>query len=153
MHLGMDVAVGLMVAPRLTVVSSTVHNLATTMAGADPIALPLEVEGAPTNLAVYTFALPSGGELVALWTNGPVVDDDPGVSTTLTFPGLSAQKVIGLDVLNGFEQKLITANSTSPASASRNKFQGIPRHNRPETQMLVSITTRTNHSARRWRRT
>jgi len=42
-----------------------------------------------------------------LWTNGELVEDDPGVNATLTFPNLSAQKVIGIDVLNGFEQELI----------------------------------------------
>ncbi|GAG47462.1 unnamed protein product, partial [marine sediment metagenome] len=47
-------------------------------------------------------------KLFALWTNGTAVDNDPGVNTTLTFPGLSVRKVVGLDVLNGFEQELVT---------------------------------------------
>lgn len=42
-----------------------------------------------------------------MWTNGVAVDDDPGVPATLTFPGTYAQKVIGIDVLHGFEQELI----------------------------------------------
>ena len=48
-----------------------------------------------------------GDKLVALWRNDELVEDDPGVSSTLTFPGTSAQKVIGIDVLHGFEQELI----------------------------------------------
>jgi len=45
--------------------------------------------------------------MFALWTNGVAVEDDPGVNSTLTFAGTSAQKVIGIDVLHGFEQELI----------------------------------------------
>ena len=50
---------------------------------------------------------PEGGTLFALWTDGVASHDDPGVELTLTFPGLSAGKVVGADVLNGFEQELI----------------------------------------------
>ena len=38
------------------------------------------------------------------------VDDDPGAEVTLTLPGFSAQKVVVIDVLNGFERELV--NST-----------------------------------------
>ena len=53
--------------------------------------------------------MPNGDKLVALWTDGVAVDDDSGVNTTVTLPGFSAQRVIGIDVLNGFEQELITS--------------------------------------------
>jgi len=58
----------------------------------------------------FGFSLPNGDRLFALWTDGVAVDDDPGVPSTLTFPGTSAQKVIGIDVLHGFEQELIIEN-------------------------------------------
>jgi len=45
-----------------------------------------------------------------VWTNDEAVEDDPGVSATLTFPGSSAKKVTGIDVFNGFEQELTTEN-------------------------------------------
>ncbi len=48
-------------------------------------------------------------ELLALWTDGVAVDNDPGIEATLTFPGFSAQKVVGIDVLHGFEQQIITS--------------------------------------------
>ena len=32
------------------------------------------------------------------------------MSATLTLPGLTAQHVIGMDVLNGFEQQLVTSD-------------------------------------------
>jgi hypothetical protein len=57
----------------------------------------------------YSFSLPNGDQLVALWTDGVAVEEDPGVPATLTLPGFSAQKVVGIDVLNGFEQQIITS--------------------------------------------
>ena len=84
------------------------RNLNTVMAGTRPDSLAVEIESAATNIVSYGFTLPNGDTLFALWTDGAAVDDDPGVRTTVTFPGLSASKVIGIDVLNGFEQELIT---------------------------------------------
>jgi len=43
-----------------------------------------------------------------LWTNGEAVEDHPGMSATLAIAGSPAQKVIGIDMLNSFEQELIT---------------------------------------------
>ena len=101
MHLGMDVIAGSMGR------AGMVRSLGTVMAGAEPIDLPVEIQSEATNIMSYGFTLPNGGTLFALWTNGAAVDYDPGVSATLTFPSLSAQKVVGVDVLNGFEQELI----------------------------------------------
>jgi hypothetical protein len=36
------------------------------------------------------------------------VDDDPGITTTLTLPGSSDQRATGIDVLYSFEQQVIT---------------------------------------------
>jgi hypothetical protein len=77
------------------------------MAGHNPIEIPVEIESDATDLMSFGFSLPNGDRLFAVWTNGVAVEDDPGISATLTFPGTSAQKVIGIDVLHGFEQELI----------------------------------------------
>jgi hypothetical protein len=45
-----------------------------------------------------------------VWNDNVAVDYDPGALSTLTFPDTSAQKVIGIDVLHGFEQELIIEN-------------------------------------------
>ena len=82
-------------------------NLNTVMDRARPDSLAVEIESAATNIVSYGFTLPNGDTLFALWTDGAAVDDDPGVRTTLIFPGLSASTVIGIDVLYGFEQELI----------------------------------------------
>jgi len=110
MHLGMDVTVGTTgVNPLIPTLYSTVQNLGTIMAGAEPVSLPIEIQSEATNIRSYSFSLPNGDKLIALWTDGVAVDDDPGVNTTVIVPGFSAQKVTAIDVLNGFEQELITS--------------------------------------------
>lgn len=110
MQLGMDVGVGFggLESTAAPWTYPTIRNLNTVMAGTRPITLAVEIESEATNIMSYGFTSPNGDKLFALWTNGTAVDNDPGVNTTLTFPGLSARKVVGLDVLNGFEQELVT---------------------------------------------
>jgi len=109
MELGMDVVVGLdNFMDDRPWSFSTMRNLNTVMAGNRPIAFAVDIESEATNIMSFGFSLPNGERLFALWTNGVTVDDDPGVSTTLTFPDLSAQNVVVIDVLHGFEQELIT---------------------------------------------
>jgi len=109
MHLGIDVTVGIggfqPVAPWSY---PTMRNLNTIMAGITPTNLSVEIESEVTNIVSYGFNLPDGEKLFAVWTNGTAVEDDPGLSATLIFPDLSAEKVVGIDVLDGFEQELNT---------------------------------------------
>ena len=84
-----------------------IGNLYKVLAGTEPISLVVKFEDEPINAVTNGFALSNGDMLFALWTDGEAVYDDPGVRTTLTVPGLSAQKVVAIDVLNGFEQELI----------------------------------------------
>ena len=113
MHLGMDVRVTNNAVPSdypsRHFVDTAITNLCTIMAGAEATSLPVEIETKATNVMSYSFSLPNGDQLVALWTDGVAVEEDPGVPATLTLPGLSAQKVVGIDVLNGFEQQIITS--------------------------------------------
>ncbi len=109
LQLGMDVGVsfGGLESTSAPWTYPTVRNLNTLMAGTRPASLAVEIESEATNIVKYGFTLSNGDKLFALWTHGAAVDDDPGVTTKLTFPDLSAQKVEGIDVLNGFEQELI----------------------------------------------
>jgi hypothetical protein len=106
-HLGMDVAAGVGVDTRFMIIYSTVSNLATIMAGNRPIELAVELESDASNLASYGFSLPNGDRLFAVWNDNVAVDYDPGIPSTITFADTSVQKVIGIDVLHGFEQELI----------------------------------------------
>jgi hypothetical protein len=109
MELGLDVVVGLDNFHDDQPWSfSTMRNLNTVMAGTLPTEFTVEIECESTNVMSFGFNLLNGDRLFALWTNGVAVDDDPGVSANLTFPDLSAQNVVAIDVLHGFEQELIT---------------------------------------------
>jgi hypothetical protein len=109
-HLGLDVAAGLAPVPDDTrpISYSVIRALSTVMAGEQPADLPVMIESDASNIKYYGFTLANGDKLLAVWTDGAAVDYDPGVSAALTFPGFSAQSVTGIDVLNGFEQELIT---------------------------------------------
>ena len=87
-----------------------VRNLATLMAGARPVTttMPVQIQTTITNTASYTFTLPNGDHLLALWSDGVAVDDDPGREATLTLPGLADRAVVGIDPLHGFEQPIVT---------------------------------------------
>ena len=41
-----------------------------------------------------------------IWSDGIAIDHDPGVSSTVIIHGISAEKMIGIDVLNSIEQEL-----------------------------------------------
>jgi hypothetical protein len=84
------------------------QSLGATMGGVNADSLEVEIQSQATNIVSYAFSLPGGDMLLALWTDGAAVDDDPGVLAGLTFPGLSAGRVTGVDVLNGIEQELIS---------------------------------------------
>lgn len=86
-----------------------IRNLCDTLAGAEPTDTTLSVAGEAINMRHYAFSLPNGDKLVALWTNGEAVDDDPGIEGTLILPGFSDQRVMGIDVLHGYQQRMITS--------------------------------------------
>lgn len=102
LHLGMDVGVGLGGANDL------VRNLCTLMAGAGPAALPVQIQTTATNTVSYTFSLPNDDYLVALWTDGIALEYDPGITTTVIISGFADHTVMGIDVLYGFQQQMIT---------------------------------------------
>ena len=77
------------------------------MAGARSTSLPIQIQSTATNTVSYTFALSNGDPLIALWTDGVAVDDDPGVLATVTVPGFAEHTAIGIDVLHGFQQSAV----------------------------------------------
>ncbi len=89
----------------------TVRNLSNVMDGAAPEPLTVQIESGAANIASYAFATPNGERLIALWTDGIAVDYDPGVPATLTIPGFTAQKAIGIDVVAGYQQSLTLESS------------------------------------------
>jgi hypothetical protein len=80
------------------------------MAGAQPIELPIVIESEASNIKHYGFSQSNGDYLVAVWRDDAAVDFDPGIASIITIPGFSNWHAAGTDVLNGFEQELITSN-------------------------------------------
>jgi len=84
-----------------------ISNLCTVMAGHEAIHIPVETDIDYDPTAHYGFQFPNGDRILAVWTDGIAQDEDPGVPATITFPGLTAETVTGIDVLHGFEQELV----------------------------------------------
>ena len=110
MHLGMDVTVTVMGVDPGRAAFPTVQNLCTVMAGAEAINLPIEIQSEATNITSYSFSLSNGDNLIALWTDGVAVDEDPGVKANLTVQGITSEDVTATDVLNGYQQSIKTSN-------------------------------------------
>jgi hypothetical protein len=113
MHRGADVTVGigsaLIFDTSWVTIPFAIRNLCTVMSGAGVTDLPAEIEIVAPNILSSTFSLPNGDNLVALWTDGAAVDDDPGIPTMLTIPRITEHTVIGIDVVHGFQQQMITS--------------------------------------------
>jgi hypothetical protein len=113
MNLGMDIWAGIAGESYDTFppVVEVVQNLSTVLAGARPVPLPMQVESEEDLIRSYTFSTTTGDRLVALWSDGVAADFDPGLAATLIFPGVRASRVVGIDVLYGIEQQLVTENN------------------------------------------
>jgi hypothetical protein len=84
-----------------------VQNLSTIMAGHSPVDIPAVVDIQGVLVAQYGFRFPNGDFLFAVWNDGIPTDDDQGRPCTIRFPSLSAERIVAVDVLNGFEQELV----------------------------------------------
>jgi len=110
LHLGNDVAAGININSQRTVHYNTIRNIDNVFAGIHAEEFDVEVQPEPDNLMNFSFTGSDGSKLVALWTNGVAVDDDPGFSSTISIPGVAGWNASVIDILNGLEQKLIASN-------------------------------------------
>ncbi|MBI2844050.1 MAG: hypothetical protein HYX78_11680 [Armatimonadetes bacterium] len=112
MHLGLNVIadVSAMFPGRCREV---VPRLCSVLAGATYSSLFVTIQSGASNIKKYTFALPNGDRLIAIWTDGMGVDDDPGAPATVMCAGFSAAKATAIDVLNNVEQGLLFESSGS----------------------------------------
>ena len=93
-------------------IGKAIHNLYTVMAGNNPTDLLIEIESEATNIESYAFSVSNGDKLVALWTDGVAVDDDPGVRADLILGNSIIDEVVAIDVLNGYQQTLVADGNT-----------------------------------------
>jgi hypothetical protein len=97
--------------------ATALTNMNVLLAGAQPLDLPVHVASGAQHLRQYSFALPDGSHLVALWTNWLPVEHDPGVAATVTIDGLGGRAGEAIDLMAGSTympgstQQLITSTS------------------------------------------
>jgi hypothetical protein len=108
LHLGMGVAAGhpAGMSSQMPLSYAVVQNLCTVMAAHEAIDLPVKIDTAYEPVAYCAFRYPNGDRMLAVWNDGIAKDEDSGVPTTITFPGISAASVSGTDVFHGFVQQL-----------------------------------------------
>ena len=107
-NLGLDCAVVMGGIGGRPDVRPAIQNLCTVMAGHEAIDIPVDIDIETEGPVAYcAFRYPNGDRMLAVWTDGIAQDEDPGVPTTITFPGLTAATVTGIDVVQGFEQELV----------------------------------------------
>jgi len=109
MNLGLDLAAGLnfQSLDEIPLLELMAKNLCAVMAGHEAIDMPVEINietDSPVSYCAFRYL--NGDRMLAVWTDGIAQDEDPGVPATITFPGLTAETVTGIDVLHGFEQEL-----------------------------------------------
>jgi len=110
-NLGLEVTAGNLLIPHQFVAASSVaRNLSTIMAGHRPANLPALIDSAATHVESYSYSLPNGDKLIAIWDNGVAVDHDVGILSSLDIPGFAGWNATAIDVLFGFELELISSN-------------------------------------------
>ena len=111
LHFGNDVAVSLAGMSSLRPIHfNTIRYIANVFSGVVAEEFAVEIQTEAQNIKALTFAGADGSQLIALWTDGVAVEDDPGIPSTITLPGFWGWKATGIDILNGFEQGLITTD-------------------------------------------
>jgi len=109
MHLGMDIMAGVITWGDNPIAESVFRHLCTVMADHEAIDMPVEVAPGKVSgpIEYAAFRYPNRDRILAVWRNVVAQDADVSVPATITFPGLIAETVTGIDVLHGFEQELV----------------------------------------------
>jgi hypothetical protein len=111
LHFGNDIAAGIGGMTSLRHVHyNAIRNIANVFAGTHVDEFAIDIQTESKNFKAFTFAGTEGSNLIALWTDDAAVNDDPGIPSTITIPGFADWNATGIDILNGFEQKLITGD-------------------------------------------
>ncbi|MBI4552111.1 MAG: discoidin domain-containing protein [Candidatus Latescibacteria bacterium] len=82
------------------------RTLSTVFEEAAPTDLAVEVRHTEKEVDVFSFTLPDGTLLVALWAAGTGGDQFPDIRADVVLPGLQCERAAGIDTLNGVEQEL-----------------------------------------------
>jgi len=149
MHLNKNVTVILPSGgPSIIQLKRATQNLCNIMEGANPLSLQIEIQSDAKNIKSCSFSLPDGDTLIALWTDGVAAEEDPGVRANLTCQGLTVHDVVGIDVLVGFQQSILTSNGNEDLVIQNLIVRDYPLILRltpsPEVTLSISISLSAN---------
>lgn len=82
-------------------------NTSTIFAGAEPQEVKVEIQSQAEKTRNYSFLLPNGDTLIAVWVDGVAEDEDMGEAGTIKIFGYSNHTVTAIDILNNTEQEII----------------------------------------------
>ncbi len=113
-HRGLDVMVGISMgesssSSRTPSRDQSIMNLNTIMAGTLPTSEQMKIQINPDSeleIEHYSFSLPNGDKLLAIWTDGLPVEDDPGSKMDVIIENPGTMNVVAFDVLYGVQQQL-----------------------------------------------
>jgi len=128
LHFGNDVAVSYAVisSPHQFILFNSIRNIANVFSGVAAEEFVVEIQTETQNIKAFTFSGTDGSKLVALWSDDRAVEDDPGTPSTIIFPGFSGWVATGIDILNSFEQELITTNENGKLVISNFLIKDYP---------------------------
>ena len=93
LHFGNDVAVSVGEMSSLIAIDfNTIRNIANVFSGVYVEEFVVDVQTEARNVKSFTFAGADGSRLVALWTDGVAVEDDPGIPAAIILPGFRLER-------------------------------------------------------------
>ncbi len=112
LHLSMDIGTSYKTYRDTTgpVTFATFGRLHTLLAGTAPADIDVDIETEATDIVAVGFITPGGNEMLALWIDQTASDHDQRTAASLTFAGMAGRSAIGIDVVGGVQQQLITSD-------------------------------------------
>lgn len=92
--------------PNFGLKEKVVKNLSTVMSGAKPLKLDIEIQSEEPNILYYSFSLPDGDKLIAIWNDIAATEEDSTAKVTLNIRNLVSENVRVIDVLRKCQQDL-----------------------------------------------
>ncbi len=95
--------------PNFGLKENVIKNLSTVMSGARPqkLDIDIDIESEESNILCYSFSLPDGDKLIAIWNNIAASEEDSIDKVTLNIRNLVSENVRLIDVLRNCQQELI----------------------------------------------
>ncbi len=112
LHLGIDIGTSYKTYRDTTgpVTFATFGRLHTLLAGTTPVHIDVDIETEAADVVTVGFITAGGDEMLALWIDQAASDGNQRTAATLTFAGMTGRTAIGIDVIGGVQQQLVTTD-------------------------------------------